>query len=371
MNQTENFLISIDARTFDNFNTFPMLMSSDTGSCYPCTFGWTNVLYYGGTYHDWPQNSTLAYNTWYTMQVGFDLSSGKLRGWKDGFYLGEVDFVSQTTGETPSRILAFNSRGGTQSTRHLAIDNVYIRKWVPLEPTHGNWIGDNVQPAIEGVGDFAYEAGTSGNVIEWTISDFMPTTFELWRDGGVLTSEAWPGGSTIEVNVDNQLLGIHNYTIIVYGESDIKVTDVVFIEVIDTTAPILNHPSDITGDISTASIQVTWRPTDLFPFNYKIYMNGTQVANGTWSSGENLTYSLESLNLASYNVTIAVWDTSGNFASDTVLVDIEGYSVLPFGDILVITISIGSVVAIVVIGGLICRSKGGGPPPSSPSSYDW
>ncbi|MHA2151826.1 MAG: DUF2341 domain-containing protein [Candidatus Thorarchaeota archaeon] len=116
MNQTESFLISIDARTFDNFNTFPYLVSSDAGSCYPCTFGWTNALYHTGSYSNWPQNSTLADNTWYAMQIGFDMNSGKVRGWKNGLYMGEVDFAS-TTGATPT----------------------YIRKWIPIEPNHGVW----------------------------------------------------------------------------------------------------------------------------------------------------------------------------------------------------------------------------------------
>jgi hypothetical protein len=137
MNQTENFLISIDARTFENFNTFPFLMYYDTGPGYPCTLGWTNVLYHTGTYNSWPQNSTLTDNTWYTLQIGFDFSNGKIRGWKNDSYMGEVDFVS-TTGETPSEVLAFLAVAGTQSTRHLAIDNVFIRKWIgvgePVEP---------------------------------------------------------------------------------------------------------------------------------------------------------------------------------------------------------------------------------------------
>ncbi|NHI89699.1 MAG: DUF2341 domain-containing protein [Candidatus Thorarchaeota archaeon] len=139
MNQPDSFLISLDARTFDNFNTFPIGISADTGSCYPCTFGSTNVLYYDGSYHNWPQNSALAYNTWYTIQIGFDMSSGKLRGWKDGLYMGEVNFVSQASGETPTNVTAFRPGGGTQNTRHLALDNVYIRKWIPSEPSHGVW----------------------------------------------------------------------------------------------------------------------------------------------------------------------------------------------------------------------------------------
>ncbi len=775
MNQTEGFLISIDARTFDNFNTFPFLMSSDVGSCYPCTFGWTNVLYHTGTYSDWPQNSTVSYNTWYTMQIGFDMSLGKIRGWKNDSYMGEVDFAS-TTGETPSRILSFRPAGGTQTTRHLALDNVYIRKWVPLEPAHGSWsdteswlsgwdyrkshdingasgagenyqveitvhygygtdsgtdvfckqqcqsdfddirftdnngftlldywtesiidsdnatfwvevkddLSDNttihmyygnstvstlsngtatfiffddyennnldrwdgttgagyscatdqvvhgtyalkfqntpgadiiknltesgdaithdfmvhtwvrddnqlrgghaplvrslsqnwvyacrgyntqfsyfqggsdyvhwpnnytgasdtwfemevglsmstdaihawksgsymgsiglvasngvsvpddlyqlgfgqqsayvtwwddtyvrkwvenepthgawgeiseppVQASINDVEDFGYEAGVSGNVIEWTIENFNPTSYELWRDGGLLVTEVWPGGSMIEVNIDNLSPGAYNYTIIVYGNNDVVVSDIVIITVTDTTSPslgnpldiiyeydttghsiiwsvsdlypneytiyldevyfangtwtpgpialdidglalgeynytirindtignsatntvivtvvdtnspLINHPSDILGDIGETSIQITWQPTDLLPLSYVIYQNGTQISSGTWISGENLTYTLESLSVSSYNITIVVWDTSGNYATDTVFISIEEGSIPGIGDYMVIIISFGSLGVLVIIVGLICRNKGG-PRQRSPSSYDW
>jgi hypothetical protein len=320
-----------------------------------------------------------------------------------------------------------------------------------------------LQPSISDVEDFWYEASQSGNEIEWTISNFNPNSYELFRDGGLLTSDTWPGGSMIAFDIDNLSPGEYNYTIVVYGDTGTVVSDTVIVSVfdltspslghpadavyeygttghtivwsvsdlypgeyavtrdvsliemeswtsgtiiidtdgldlgvysylivvmdssgnfaqdtvtitvVDTTAPILNHPSDITGDISLASIQVSWQPTDLLPFNYEIYDNGTLVESGTWTSGENLTYTISQLTTTSYNVTIIVWDTSGNYARDTVLVNIEQESVQPFGDILVVSVSIGSFAVIVVIVGLICRNKGGAESlASSPDpGYSW
>jgi hypothetical protein len=314
------------------------------------------------------------------------------------------------------------------------------------------------QPSIDDIEDFGYEAGTTDNVIEWSIANFTPTSYELYRNGGLLTSDSWPGGSTIEVNVDNLGLGVYNYTMVIFGDGSTVVSDTVFVTVtdttspslgnpldinyelgsrghsivwsvadlypgsynisqdgipieidvwtsgsieldidgldlgvydftilivdtsgnaafdsvtvtvVDTTSPFIDHPTDIEVDIQAASIQITWRPTDLLPFNYEIYQNGTLATSGTWASGENLTYSLpDDLSIGTYNFTVVVWDTSGNYNSDTVIVTIEP---IVGGDYLGISISIGSLVIIVVVVGLICRRRGG-PPSTVSGGYDW
>ncbi|TFH03516.1 MAG: DUF2341 domain-containing protein, partial [Candidatus Thorarchaeota archaeon] len=346
-----------------------------------------------------------------------------------------------------------SARYGSDPLIPVHIDEIYLNYEIPSEPP--------VQASINDVEDFWYEASESGNVIEWTVANFNPTSYELWRDEGLLTSEAWPGGTTIEFDINNLSPGEYNYTIVVYGDFDVVVSDTVIVTVmdltipslghpsdvvyeygttghaiiwsvsdlypdvyaitqdvsvvandfwtsgsiildidglaigeytyaimisdtsfnialdtvtvtvVDTTAPILNHPTDIIGNIASTSIQISWQPTDLLPFNYAIFENGTQVDSGTWTSGEYLNYTLDDLTLSSYNVTIVVWDTSGNYARDTVLVNIEEGSIQPIGDYLVVTISIGSIGVIVVIVGLICRNKGGvqsGPPDSG---YSW
>ncbi|MFW9845022.1 MAG: hypothetical protein ACFFEV_10635, partial [Candidatus Thorarchaeota archaeon] len=625
-----------------------------------------------------PQNSALNDNTWYNVQIGIDMDLSKIRGWKNNLYMGEVDFRN-TAGVIPTNITGFASSAGTQIGRALSVDNVFIRKWVPLEPNHGEWEGtpiiswyhdcsnttgfafndswnmnwnamdwtitggtlssdsstltitnvptgtgyhgpvfehelqstfrvrdiqnfnalfdvDNslssylgyqvvmlgdadrnpviyfsfgdgwadyrqgaygisyvfpngsrvgygsgypitwtsfsgemnvsytesgllgyvegigqgiitglteddfnreikyvaiasarfgsdplfpvlvdelylnhdisidiepMQPSITDVDDFSYEAGTSGNTIEWTVANFTPTSYMLWRDSGLLEYDVWPGGSAIEFYIDNLSPGEYNYTITVFGEGSIEVSDTaivtvidsedpslghpidityefgtvghtiiwsvsdlypdeyiiykdgayledgswtsgfisigtdglalgehnytilvddvsgnvaidtVIVTVVDTTAPILNNPSDISGTLANTSIQITWQPTDLLPFFYEIYSNGSLVSSGTWTSGGNLTCTLEDLTAGVYNITIIVWDTSGNQAQDTVIITIQGYSIPSVGDIVVVTISLGSLGVIVVIIGLICRDKGKGPKARNPSSYDW
>jgi len=362
--------------------------------------------------------------------------------------LTEIDFNREI-----KYVALASARYGSDPMFPLLIDELYLSyeiQSVPLEPT------------IMGVEDYSYEAGKSGNLVSWTIANFNPVSYELWRDGGLLTSNVWPGGSEIEFSVDYLSPGDYDYTIIIYGDGDeivsdsvtVTVTDhtspslgnppdaiyeygstghtivwtasdlypgnytiirdstildvdewtsgsisistdgldigtyeyiiMVFDEydnfaldnvsltVVDTTIPILNHPSDITGDLSSGEMQISWQPTDLLPFNYEIYNNGTLVESGTWTSGENLTYVFEPTIASSYNITIVVWDTSGNTATDSVFVNINHELIEPFGDVLILSISIGSLAVIVVVIGMICRDKGGTTPKTSvPNDYSW
>ncbi|MHA1963522.1 MAG: DUF2341 domain-containing protein [Candidatus Thorarchaeota archaeon] len=356
MNQTESFLISIDARTFDNFNTFPYLMSSDAGSCYPCTFGWTNALYHTGSYSNWPQNSTLAYNTWYAMQIGFDMNSGKIRGWKNGLYMGEVDFAS-TTGATPTNVTAFRPAGGTQTTRHLALDNVYIRKWIPLEPSHGEWGPLEFEPpSINSPSDFTYEAGTTNNFVVWSPLSSFPASYKVFLDNSLYENETWDG-SEVSISVDGLSLGTYNLTIQVFDTHNNYVTDTVYVVVEDTTNPILSHPPDMTYNETSTGNTIQWAPTDLYPASYMIMLDNELLSSGAWNtSGESIQISIDGLSAGSYTYNLTVTDQSGNLAFDLVSV-----VVLPlplFGDDLTVYIlMIGGVAVVVIIGGIVCRSK--------------
>jgi hypothetical protein len=231
-------------------------------------------------------------------------------------------------------------------------------------------ISDILQPAISDFEDLEYEVGSLGNIVEWTVSGFDPLTYELWRDDEILTSDSWTGENVIEFPIDNLTLGIYNYTIVVYGNNDVAVADSVFVTVVDTTPPILDHPTDIIGNISAVSIQVIWQPRDLLPFNYAIYVNGSLVGSGNWTDGEYLTYTLTNIAINDYNITIVVWDTSGNFATDTVFVNIQQLPIQTGGNLLVIGISIGSIAIIMVIAAQVCRSQRGAQS-APPEPYGW
>jgi hypothetical protein len=254
-----------------------------------------------------------------------------------------------------------SARYGSDPLLPVLVDEISLNYYGPISP-HG--------PSISDAEDFMYEAGTSGHAIDWMISGFTPTNYELYRNSDLLTSGVWPGGSQLSIGVDNLSPSVYNYTIMVHGEG-ITVSDSVLVVVIDTTAPILDHPLDVMIDVGTQNIQVTWQPTDLYPFIYAIYQNLTLVSSGTWASGENLTYSLpEGLPAGEYNITLIVFDTSGNYAIDTVTVTIDEGTTPGGVDYLAITISAGSIIVIVIVIGLLLQKRSG-PADIGSSGYEW
>jgi len=293
---------------------------------------WSSSDLYPNEYTIYLDEVYFAGDTWTPGSIVLDI---------DGLALGEYNYT-----------IKINDTAG-----NLAVDTVIVT------------VVDTTSPLLNHPLDVPYEFGTTGHEIIWTVSDLNPDAYAIYLDGVYFAGDTWTPGSIV-VDIDGLALGEYNYTIRTNDTIGNSAADTVIVTIVDTTSPIINHPSDILGDFGATSIQITWQPTDLLPLNYVIYQNGTQISSGTWISGENLTYTLESLSVSSYNITIVVWDTSGNYATDTVFISIEEGSIPGIGDYLVIIISFGSLGVIVIIIGLICRNKGG-PKQGSPSSYDW
>ncbi|MFW9837045.1 MAG: DUF2341 domain-containing protein [Candidatus Thorarchaeota archaeon] len=396
------------------------------GSGYPVT--WTS--YNGEMNVSYSESGLMAYVEGVGQQVLSGLSEADLNR--------EIKYVALAS-----------SRFGSDPMFPLLVDEIYLNHEITSE---------SIQPFIDDVEDFGYEAGTSDNAIVWNIANFAPTSYELFRNGGLISSGAWPGGNQLVVDIDNLAPGEYEYLVVIYGDGSVEVSDTVIVAVVDTTSPslghppnvnyefgtgghsvvwsvadlypgsyiisldempieinlwtsgtialdidgldlgeynfsilvvdssgnfamdsvivtvvdttspIIDHPTDIVIDLDMENIQITWRPTDLLPFNYEIYQNGTLVAGGTWASGENLTYALpEGLSTGTYNYTVIVWDTSGNYNSDTVLVNI---GTVASGDYLVISISIGSIAVIIIVVGLILQKRNG-PQSVDNVGYEW
>jgi len=194
----------------------------------------------------------------------------------------------------------------------VLIDEISINHKIPCEVP---------QPSIHGVEDFSYEVGTSGHVIEWAIGNFTPSSYELYRDGGLIASSSWPGGTVIDFDIDNLEPRTYNYTIIVFGENEISVSDTVLVTVIDSISPSIGHPVDIVYEYGSEGHSIVWSASDLYPDDYTIQRNGVFLDSDSWSSGS-ITLDIDGLALGSYVYTILVSDTSGNNAYDSVHVSV-------------------------------------------------
>jgi hypothetical protein len=234
---------------------------------------------------------------------------------------------------------------------------VYIRKWIPSEPNHGEWGSLEYQPpSIDSPSNLTYEAGTTNNLVTWSPTSGSPASYKVYQDNSLHENETWDG-SEISISVDGLDPGTYNLTIQVFDTHNAYVTDTVYVTVEDTTNPIIDHPPDVTYNETDTGNTIQWNPTDLYPASYVIMLDNEQLSSGTWNtSGESIQISIDGLSAGSYTYNLTVIDQSGNLAFDLVSV-----VVLPlplFGDDLTVyLLMIGGLAVVVIIGGVVCRSK--------------
>ncbi|MHA1929182.1 MAG: hypothetical protein ACTSV2_11470, partial [Candidatus Thorarchaeota archaeon] len=201
--------------------------------------------------------------------------------------------------------------------------------------TSGNWVSDTVLvrvyettlPIIDQPGNIDYEAGTTGNTIIWTPSDAYPSHYTVYRNDTEIVSASWDGGS-ITVYVDGLNVGVYNYTIMVYDTSGNWIRDIIIVTVYDISPPMIDQPLDVEYGEGTTGNTVTWTPSDAYPSHYVIYQNDTPVISDSWD-GSSITKDVDGLSVGVYNYTIAVYDTSGNWVSDIVLVTVAVSDMIP------------------------------------------
>lgn len=179
-------------------------------------------------------------------------------------------------------------------------------------------VEDTLAPILNSPADYEYNEGTTSHNITWEASDASPDEYIVYQNGTVLTSPTWDG-SDIVVYINGLSSGVYNYTINAVDTSGNSGSDTVLVTVIDVTNPTVDSPSDITYVEGETGNSIVWTPNELHKDTYQILQNGTEVESGDWDSAT-IVYDVDGLSEGTYNLTLVVFDESGNSASDTVIV---------------------------------------------------
>ncbi|MHA1929298.1 MAG: ABC transporter substrate-binding protein [Candidatus Thorarchaeota archaeon] len=228
---------------------------------------------------------------------------------------------------------------------------------------------ENEAPTINHPSDIVYELGTIGHSINWTATDDNPSSYLILKDSILFKSGLWNSSTdVITVDVDGLSLGINIFTITVTDTDFASASDTVFVSVVDSLLPGLNHPADFSFVNGTTGNELEWSPSGVGPFAYSIYVNDVLIESGSWSSSSGLiSINLDYLAVGLHTCTITMQDGSGNVATDTVKVTVvaatTGTTTItqPNGDVMVIismAVTIGSVVVIIVVVILIKKGSG-------------
>ncbi|MFW9888882.1 MAG: right-handed parallel beta-helix repeat-containing protein [Candidatus Thorarchaeota archaeon] len=188
---------------------------------------------------------------------------------------------------------------------------------------------DGTDPSLNDVGDFTYEAGETGNSIVWMPQDKYPSSYSILLNGNSFMSGEWTiATDNITISVDDLGLGMFNFTIIAYDIGGNSAKDTVIVTVEDTTLPTIDSPADITYEVGETGFSIVWSPSDLLPDSFDLLQNSYTILSDDWS-GPNITYSVDGFPPGIYNFTLIVYDTSGNWVADTVIVTVTALITSP------------------------------------------
>jgi len=192
------------------------------------------------------------------------------------------------------------------------------------------WVNvtDTTDPVISDVADFSIPVGVTGEYIVWACSEPFPDYFIITKDSVVIEEGVW-NGTDLRVNLNGLSVDSYVFELTVNDTYANSASDDVIVSVVtDRTPPSLTPLSDVSFEYGTTGHYLAWSCSDQFPESYSITRNGTVIDSSLWN-GSNLAINLDGLSVGVYNFTIVLYDSSGNSASDSVIVTVTQPETIP------------------------------------------
>ncbi|RLI58186.1 MAG: hypothetical protein DRP09_00155 [Candidatus Thorarchaeota archaeon] len=190
-------------------------------------------------------------------------------------------------------------------------------------------------PVIVTPGDQEYLVTAENVTITWHVEDEHPGSLEVFVNGGSTISVSWVNTTYDFVyNVSEYFpsfdIGEYNVRLVATDLSSNVAEDTITLKVYENVTPVLEGPDPVEFFFSETGYTLSWNVTDEYPDMYNVTDNGERYTNGSINpDAPTVTISLDGLSVGVHNFTIYVNDTSGNTASDWVLVTVNGDTIPP------------------------------------------
>ena len=167
-----------------------------------------------------------------------------------------------------------------------------------------------------------YEYDTLGNQLFWNVGDVNPGTYNITRNGNpIVFNQTWNNGS-VTLDIDGLALGNYNYTIYLQDHWGNLVSNSILVTVRDTTSPNIIIPDDLSIEFGSTKNSLSWDLSDSLPDVYNITLDGNLYnSTSSWTNGIIMT-NIDELSLGSHQITISVYDSSGNSKSATTIISV-------------------------------------------------
>ena len=178
-------------------------------------------------------------------------------------------------------------------------------------------------PYISNLERYQFNWTDPNKSVRWNVTEEHPRMYTILRNETVIVVEYSWNGPDIIISVNGVDLGVWNYTLHCFDTSRNEAVASIVVTILDVDPPVfLSTPDDLTCLEGIDGLSFLWTPNDSFPASFVIVRNGSLVDGGAWDGGD-IQVNVSGLVLGVYNFTLIVYDTSGNQASDTVIVTVN------------------------------------------------
>ncbi len=186
-------------------------------------------------------------------------------------------------------------------------------------------------PYLVSPGDQEFLVGSENITISWYLEDEYPSEIALYLDGDLDDEVDWTNTSYVYTyNVTGFELGTYELRLVATDENENSIEDVITLRIYENVTPSISGPDNLEFFFTDTGYSLRWNITEENPSMYVIERNGTEVETGEIDSLQPyIEISLDGLGIGLHVYVLRVNDTSGNEATDEVLVTVQSDTVPP------------------------------------------
>ncbi len=190
-------------------------------------------------------------------------------------------------------------------------------------------------PVVTGPNDFDVLLWETNVTLTWQLEDEYPSAISVLVNGVEKASQAW--NVTLYEYTFNLTDAVPSFEIDQYEvqltatDQNSKSTDhIVIVTVYENVTPTIEGPEDTEFIFPETGHTLSWNVTDDYPDKYVVTRNGEEHASGSVNPDlPVIVIGIDGLSIGQYTFTLFVNDTSGNSATDDVIVHVLNDDVAP------------------------------------------
>ncbi|MCY3412195.1 MAG: hypothetical protein INQ03_11230 [Candidatus Heimdallarchaeota archaeon] len=194
---------------------------------------------------------------------------------------------------------------------------------------------DNTAPVMQTYPLSSYSISNDETVsLTFVVTDKNPSNYTMTLDGEVVKSGDYFSGEEITYVFSSTVAGYYTIYVSFFDLRGLQAYYSVTIQVIARVDPsiTLNSPSSMDINEGDLGYQIEWQVFDDSPDYYEITQDGTLMSSNTWYDGQMIFFNLDSLSSGTYTIMLKIFDTEGNSATSSVVVNVIAQSNTGPGD---------------------------------------